>query len=288
MLALPLCMAAGPPSDTVQRWAPAGISSDMFEAYATFDPRSGALYFVRASKAFSGWRIMMSSCEQGQWQAPVEPDFAGRGVEADPYVTPDGRELYFISTRTTGSDKSADFDIWHSDRLPSGEWAPPQRLPAPVNSPAAEWFPRPGRDGWLYFGSNRPGGVGKNDIWRAKKTGRANWTVENLGPNVNTPGDEYEPLPSPDGKWLLIEAGDGYYRSDRTKNGWSKRYRLGSQINGNGSEVGATFSPSGRSVLFSRDTGESKSGEFFVWHIDGHQNWPPSCRPDRGYRPATK
>jgi hypothetical protein len=103
------------------------------------------------------------------------------------------------------------------------------------------------------------------------------WRVENAGPSINGPGNEYEALPSPDGKRLIVESDEGYFESDRLANGWSSHRRLGPQINTNGSEIGAVFSPSGRSLLFARDIKGNDSGEFFVWQPDGPEDWPPSC-----------
>jgi hypothetical protein len=264
------------PASTVQPWTPTGVSSELFESHPAFDPVNGDLYFVRSSKTFSGWRILTSHCDGARWSAPVPPTFAGTGTEADPWLTPDGRSLYFISTRATGSMRSKDLDIWRVDRSADGRWGKPVRLPAPVNSDEAEWFPRLASDGWLYFGSRRAGGEGKDDIWRAREKASGQWTVENVGA-VNTAGDEYEPLPSPDGKRMIVMADGGLYESRLGPSGWSARVKLGPQVNVNGSEIGALFSPSGKSLLFARDTGEPKSGEFFVWHADGSEAWPPSC-----------
>lgn len=264
-------------STPAQPWAPPAISSELFESHGAFDPTHDDFYFVRSSKAFTGWRIMVSHCTQAGWSTPVDASFAGDGVEADPFITRDGKHLYFISTRSTDGQKHKDLDIWRVDRLADGRWGEPQRLPEPVNSRGQEWFPRPAPDGWLYFGSDRPGGQGKTDIWRAREEERGRWRVENLGKAINTPGDEYEPLPSPDGRRLIVMADGGLYQSLRTGDAWSARVKLGPEVNVNGSEIGAAFSPSGRTLLFSRDTGEPRSGEFFVWQPDGHEAWPPSC-----------
>jgi hypothetical protein len=281
--------SAAPTAEQVERWTPQGVSSELFESHPAFDPKTGELYFVRSSKKFSGWRILTSHCEVPAgdslanrsvahgWSVPRDAPFAGKGVEADPYFTPDGRSVYFISTRATGSTQSKDLDIWKADRRADGSWAEPVRLPAPVNSSQAEWFPRPGPDGWLYFGSNRPGGLGKNDIWRAKEIRAGSWTVENVGPAINTAGDEYEPSFSPDGKQLILNADSGMFVSNWTGGKWSPRTLLGPAINVNGSEIGALFSPSGHSLMFARDTGEPLSGEFFIWRLDGHEAWPPAC-----------
>lgn len=202
-----------PPPGSVTAWAPPAISSPMFESHGAFDPRTGDFYFVRSTPQFKGWRIMVSRCDNGGWSTPLDAAFAGDGVEADPYFTPDGRHLYFISTRSTDGVHRKDLDIWRVDRDSDGHWGEPQRLPEPVNSTGQEWFPRPGPDGWLYFGSDRPGGLGKTDIWRARQDAKGQWQVENAGSAINTPGDEYEPLPSPDGIHLIVMAEDGLYES---------------------------------------------------------------------------
>ena len=258
-------------------WKPAGISSPQFESHAAFDPRTGDLYFVRSSPAFEGWRILVSHCTAKGWSKPEPPAFAGDGVEADPYFTPDGRSLYFISSRSLNGIKRKGLDIWRVDRGADGVWGVPTRLPEPVNSTGTEWFPRPGPDRWLYFGSNRPGGLGGNDIWRARSDAAGRWTVENLGSAVNTVGDEYEPLPSSDGSRLIVMADGGLYETRKTQTGWSARVKLGADVNVNGTEIGPLFSPSGRSLLFARDTKGPDSGEFFVWHEIGAEAWPPVC-----------
>ena len=204
----------------VRPWKPAGISSPKFESHAAFDPRTGDLYFVRSSPQFTGWRILVSRCTGAGWSTPQEPPFAGDGVEADPYFSTDGRSLYFISTRSVDGVKRKDLDIWRVDRDDAGAWGAPEHLPAPINSAGAEWFSRPGADGWLYFGSNRPGGLGGNDIWRGRQDAPGRWTVENLGAAVNTAGDEYEPLPAPNGpRMVLMETGACTRRAGRRPGG---------------------------------------------------------------------
>ena len=89
--------------------------------------------------------------------------------------------------------------------------------------------------------------------------------------------DEYEPLPSTDGSRLIVMADGVLYETRRTQTGWSPRIKLGAEVNASGTEIGALFSPSGRSLLFSRDTKGADSGEFFVWYETGSEAWPPEC-----------
>jgi hypothetical protein len=267
-----LANAAAAPAPAA--WSVPPISTDQFESHPAFDPRTGDLWFVRSTPQFRGWRINVSKCTSSGWSIPADAPIAGDGVEADPWFSPDGRTLWFISTRTTDGAKDRELDIWRATRGRDGRWNKPERLPDPVNSAGNEWFPRMDRDGWLYFGSDRPGGFGKTDIWRARQGKNGRWTVENAGPGLNGPGDEYEALPNPNGRWLLLSA-DAYYRSDRTPSGWGKRVRLDSTINANGSEIGAAFSPSGKSWLFARSLGSGRSGELLL--VGGGEAWPKPC-----------
>ena len=257
-------------------WSAPPVSSDQFEAYAAFDPWSGDLWFVRSKPDFTGWRIKVSHCSSRGWLVPVDAPIAGDGVEADPWFTPDGRTMWFISTRSTDGVRKKDLDIWLARRDRAGRWGIPERLPEPVNSPGQEWFPRLAADGWLYFGSNRPGGFGKTDVWRARQQAGGRWRIENAGGAINSAADEYEPLPSPDGRSMLIGTADGYYQSRRSKRGWTPRVKLGPDINANGSETGATYSPTAKSWMFGRDLKDGRSGELLL--VGGKDDWPPTCK----------
>ena len=73
----------------------------------------------------------------------------------------------------------------------------------------------------------------------------------------------------------------GLYETRKTATGWSPRTKLPPEINQNGTEIGPLFSPSGRSLLFARNTKGPDSGEFFVWYEGARESWPPEC-PARG------
>ena len=262
---------------TVSDWRPAPISSPAFESHPAFDRRDRAFFFVRGSPGFSGWRLMISHCRHGRWTEPAPPGFAGDGLEADPFLAADGASLWFISSRSEAGERQNELDIWRVTRRRGGGWGPPERLPEPVNSAGNEWFPRPARDGWLYFGSDRRGGLGATDIWRARQSGDG-WRVENLGPGVNGAGDEYEAEISADGRRMLLMADGDLFAANKGRDGrWGGRTRLGPEINTEALEVGPTFAADGRSFLFSRDTGRPASGEIFLARGRGATALP-ACR----------
>jgi WD40-like Beta Propeller Repeat len=76
---------------------------------------------------------------------------------------------------------------------------------------------------------------------------------------------------------MVLMAGDGLYESRLVAGQWTQRARLPTDINANGSEMGPLLSPSGRSLLFSRDTKGERSGELCVWRVGDETFWPPRC-----------
>ena len=269
-------LIAAIPLVSVHHWDAPALSSDQWESHAAIDPRTGDIWFVRSSPKFSGWHLMIARCTPHGLAAPEPAPIAGPGLEADPYFADGGKTLWFISSRATGGMKSADIDIWRVSRGHYGHWGRPERLPAPVNSDGPEWFPRPAPDGWLYFGSRRPGGMGQDDIWRARQT-RKGWIVENAGPAINSAGDEPEFQPAPDGKWGILSTDKGLVRLTHGSKGWAGRMPYGPEVNVNGTEIGPMISPDGHGFLYSRDASDGRSGEFFVVTDGKARHWPKPC-----------
>jgi hypothetical protein len=254
-----------------------GVSSRQWESHPAVDPANGDLWFVRSDKNFQGWRILTSQCHDGRWSDPKPMPFAGAGLEADPWFSLDGRTLWFISSRATGAMASAGLDIWRAQRNGRGAWRAPERLPAPVNSDATEWFPRPAADGWLYFGSRRAGGFGKDDIWRARQDADGSWQVENAGAGLNTADAEYELQTSPDGRWGVLSTDKGLFYVEPGPKGWHRTKRLDASVNVNGTEIGPMITPDSCGFVFSRDAGGDASGEFFLAKLDASAKWPGAC-----------
>ncbi|HYD14494.1 MAG TPA: hypothetical protein VEC11_16730 [Allosphingosinicella sp.] len=261
-----------------------GLSSPLWESHPAVDPLTGDLWFVRSARDFSGWRLFVSRCGPGGRSEAVPAPLAAPGLEADPWFSPDGRTLWYISSRATGAMAAEALDIWRVRRGRDGRWLAPERLPAPVNSDRVEWFPRPAADGWLYFGSRREGGLGSDDIWRARLV-RGRWQVENAGPEINSAGAEYELQPSPDGRWALLATDGGIFRLERgPRGGWTHKVRVAG-VDG----IGPMITPDGRAFIFSRRGGDGRSGEFFAVRLSPGPAWPPPCPATRpGRRPPRR
>jgi len=269
-------------ADTLRpiRWTPAAISSAGYESSPTFSPDGRELYFIAADEQFRGWHIMMSRCEVRGWSAPVSPSFAAHPgvIEADPFFTPDGKGLYFISARQ--DPKNEDFDIWYVARDDAHGWGTPERLPEPVNSRYEELLPRTDRAGHLYFGSNRPGGFGKSDIYVAERDESGRWSVRNVGAPVSTAADEYEAAVSEDGNTMILVADHGershLYRFVKRADRWHEVGLV--PADAHVFQVGPLLSPNAQRLLFAQATPQS-SGEMFLIDLiaAAREPWPPTC-----------
>jgi len=269
-----------PAPAAAQRWAPAGIASDQYESSPTFSPDGRELYFMRSDRRFAQWRILHSRCTAAGWSPPQPPSFAAAqpGLDADPFVSADGRRLYFVSARH--DPKGEDLDIYYVERERGGDWGAPVRLPAPVNSPASELLPRALADGRLLFGSARPGGLGQGDLYLAAQGRDGGWEVRNLGAPVSSAANEYEAERSRDGRELIavIDRGERshLYRFRFERGRWRESGKVPAREDA--FQVGPLLSPRGDRLLFAQADGE-RSGEFFVIDLKpgADRRWPPQC-----------
>lgn len=276
--------------NTASHWTPAGISTDQYESTPTFTPDGREMFFMLSDPNFERYRLRWSRCANGRWTAPQSPPFAAPEPisEADPFVTPDGRRLYFISTRQNPPDQDQGFDIWYVDREADGRWLRAQRLAEPVNSTGSELLPRATADGRLYFGSDRPGGLGQGDIYVATPGEKGQWRVDNLGPPVNTAAFEYEADISRDGNTLILVADRGdrshLYRFQKHRDGWVEQGRIPARPDV--FQVGPLLAPQADRLLFAQ-ADAARSGEIFLIDLRATPDtrWPPRCDASPALRP---
>src|SRR5437764_1206994 len=223
------------------------ISTGDYESHPTFMPDGREVYFLKLAPNFSRWSIFMSRYKNGNWSQPEVAPFSGQYQDADPYITADGKHFYFISDRPveTGGERQSHHDIWVMDKTESG-WSAPRHLPAPDNGDTDNFYPIVLKNGSLYFGSQRKDSSGLGDIYRAVPQKGGSYTVENLGPPVNTEAGEYEAFVTEDERMLLLAATKrpdslgGYdlnvsYKKADGK--WSEPVNLGTEINSPEPEV---------------------------------------------------
>lgn len=176
--------------------------------------------------------------------------------------TPDGKTMVFARGNGDKRKSRADVDLYIST-LRNGKWTAPRMLNTAVNDPSAwESTPAFSRDGrTLYFASNRAGGYGGVDIYSARMNSRGRFSeAKNVGPEINTTGNDLFPYVSDDGHLYFASDGHpGFGMLDlfvaKRINGQIKIENLGEPMNSKADDFGI--------FLFKADRG------FFTSNRDG-------------------
>ncbi|WP_143305789.1 TolB family protein [Chitinophaga vietnamensis] len=238
-------------------FAEGSICTGDYDTHPSFSPGTDTLFFVKCAPDFSTWTIVVSYFKQGQWSTPEVAPFSGKYMDADPFFTKDGKTLFFISNRPLSNEgPPKDFDIWKVEATPQG-WSAPIHLEAPINSNKDEYYPTMADNGTLYFGSGRDGGKGNTDIYRCPLENGQYRQAENLGDNINTADDEYEPFIAPDERYLIFMAtrpntakGD-LFLSYRRNGQWTPAERLPAPFNSEKSEYSPKVTRDNKYFFFS-------------------------------------
>jgi Tol biopolymer transport system component len=244
------------------------ISTGDMELNAAFSPDGRTLYFTKRTPTPQMWFILVSRFQNGKWGEPEMAEFSGQHSDFDPFISPDGRRLFFCSDRTADAQRKSDFDIWVVDQTATSppsppSWSAPKRLEAPINTPAQEFYPSVAANGTLYFSSNREGGKGRGDIYRARLIDGKYAEPENLGEMINSQFFEGDPYIAPDESYLIFVSygrpegqGDGdLYLSLRREGAWTKAVNLGSPINSRALDFCPIVSPDGKYFFFTSERG---------------------------------
>jgi peptidoglycan-associated lipoprotein len=144
--------------------------------------------------------------KKSKWSTPVPVGVINSEFEdGTPSLTSDYKELYFTRCESGKREKKGCI-IMYSKKT-GDAWSEPKNIGLLPDSLVAA-HPSISNDGsTLYFVSDLPGGFGKKDIWKVTRAGGATWSKPvNLGPDINTPGDELFPY--------IREDGTLYFSSD--------------------------------------------------------------------------
>jgi len=176
--------------------------------------------------------------------------------------SPDGKTMVFAKGNTGKRKGANDVDLFLS-RYRSNAWTEPIQIN--INQPDSwESTPAFSPDGrTLYFSSNRKGGYGGLDLYSAQMDSRGRFArVRNMGPDINTSGNETFPYVSENGKFYFSSDGHpGYGMLDiyvvNRLNGKTAVDNLGQPVNSTGDDFGIfLFKPDRGFFTSNRDGGK--------------------------------
>lgn len=190
-------------------------------------------------------------------------------------ISQDGKILIYTICDKPGGMGSC--DIYYAVRTDSG-WSQPYNIGPPVNTPYWETQPCLSPDNRdLYFVSNRPGGYGGSDIYVSHLQPDGTWGKPvNLGPNINTKGDESSPFIHADNQtlyfasngWPGVGGVDLFYSRRQPDGSWGKPHNLGYPINTIDHDGSIFVTADGKTAYFSSDRSDSRGGlDIYKFHL---------------------
>lgn len=227
---------------------------------------------------------------RGAWSAPkpIPNVNHATATDDDPVVRADGLELFFTSGRAGGPGM---VDLWRSVRsTPSDEWSAPVLVPE-LSTADYENTPELSPDGLtMWFVSDRPGGVGGEDIWVTTRAALDDaWTPPVVVTELSSPGLDRAPSVYLDGLAILFHSNRGGGQGgldfwiafrESTTAPWSTPVNLGAP-NSAGAELRGWMSPCGLELYFQADPAMATMTDFYVVRRDAlDQPFGPRTRID--------
>jgi pimeloyl-ACP methyl ester carboxylesterase len=187
-----------------QRFAPGIVSSPAREHSSCTFSRDGRLLIFTRQTPWSHDLYLTEDRGDG-WSQPTRMPFSSDQLDDGAAFFPGESRLYFGSRRPHQVAEPGQSDIWYVELDRAAEcWGTPQPLGVPINTAANESFPSFTDEGTIYFHSDRAGGSGEADIYRARYRDGSFGPVESLGPTINSEGYEGAPFIAPDESYLIF------------------------------------------------------------------------------------
>ncbi len=260
------------------------INSRFQEKYPAISADDRTLLFTRwyHPQKSEIWMSTRSS-PKAPWPSPVLLDHLG--IARSSTLSSDGRSLIyasqgdlFMSRRgQIGGSSPSDFTMPPPSKIiTSNDWAwtLPEKVDGEINTSYEEYEPTVAADHLtMIFHSNRPGGLGKHDLWMSRRSSTTEPWGEptNLGSIVNSANDDQGPFLSHDGLTLLFssirQAGKvDLWMSTResVESEWTEPVNLGAKVNSPNQDTEPCLSADGLSLIFASSR-EPKSGIFDLW-----------------------
>lgn len=202
----------------------------------------------------------------GAWDniEPIEGEINTIDDEGSPSFSADGKAMYFTRCRyVKGETHGA--EIYMAKRS-GGKWGKPVKVELSNDSSVSFAHPTISSDGKiLYFVSDLKGGFGGKDIWFSVNNGDKWGAPQNLGPKINTSGDEMFPYLRHD--TLLYFSSNGLpgfggldiFCATLGRDGqWKSVQNMMYPINSNMDDFGISFVEGAESGMFSSNRDERK------------------------------
>ncbi len=252
---------------------PAGVNTTFHEMAPVFYNEQLVFASNRISLKGEFLDLFVAADPEGSAEAvPFAPELNTKLHEATATFTADLNRIFFTRSRENTKplidSRIVPLEILTSTRRADGTWAAPE--PLNLTDPAySSAHPSLGPDGKrLYFSSDRPGGFGGKDIYYSEQTASGWSTPVNLGPEINTEGDELFPFIGPDNRLYFSSDGhlglggqDIFYAVPRSSGEWGGVENMGVPFNSTEDDFALVLKTDGRSGYFSSNRSGGAGGD---------------------------
>jgi hypothetical protein len=253
------CNEKKPVPPTAKLFGEGIISSESPEFATTVNAQQDLVFFNRTTDDRSSMRILYSKLVEGQWSEVDTLAFStGLYRDVDPFLTANGKRLYFSSTRPVDSlSVAGTYNTWYVEQTGSG-WSEPINPGYPLNSDSTEIFVSMTKRGNAYFVSERDG---KRNIWVCKFENGQYQEGEKVELKLrDTPIYASNPCIASDESFLIVAARDpegpgapDLFISWNEDGNWSDLINLGEEVNSPYAEFAPGLSKDDQILFFSSE-----------------------------------
>jgi outer membrane protein OmpA-like peptidoglycan-associated protein/tetratricopeptide (TPR) repeat protein len=256
------------------------VNSSSSEYYPSVTVTDDALVFTRRTGNAREDFLLSAINNKDSFNkaAPLDGDINLEPRKGAITVSQDGDWLFFAADIAGAG--LGDFDIYKSIYTPAG-WSEQENLGDSINTDFWESSPAISPDKRaLYFSSNRPGGYGGRDLYVSYLKPNGHWTeAVNMGPSINTAGDELAPFIHADNQTLYFTSDGlpGYGGSDlfvlkKISNGkWGTPENMGYPINTIENEGSLAVAADGYTAYYASDREDSRGGlDIYSFTLPAH------------------
>ena len=244
------------------------INTAVSEYYPTLTIDGKQLIITRRTRGSADEDFFSSVWKDSSWgkAIPVIGKINTYYKEGGQQITPDGNWMVFSAKDYP--EGLGSFDIYLSYQTEQG-WSERVHAGNVINTGYWESAPCLSPDKkQLYFASDRPGGYGGTDLYVSTRLANGKWSIpQNLGPAVNTAGDESCPFVHADNETLYFNSnghpgygGTDLFLTKKTIQGFASPQNLGFPINTIDDEGSLFVTSDAATGFFASDRGDSRGG----------------------------
>ena len=238
---------------------PLSVNRYYTQYFPTLTIDNNTLIYTKRSRA-SDEDLVVSYRVDGVWTPAtlLSRNIHSEFNEGAASISADGRTLIFTMCEKGQTFGSCDLFI---SKKQGDFWSNPENLGEVVNSKNWDSQPSLGADGnTLYFSSDRPGGMGKRDIWYTQRVEDSWAQPKNMGTIINTVKDDVTPFIHTNGENLIFASNGrtgfgGYdlFMSEQKQGKWQAPGNLGHTVNNHLDQLSFIISADGSTAYFSQE-----------------------------------